>query len=409
MKILFVIHEFFPQHYTGTARFGLNLATQLQKMGNTIKILTYGETETDLQPFGNILTKKYLYDSLEVFSFRHRIMTPAVHFDIFNREIAEDVWRFIEQEKLDDVDLVHIIHPLRTGVVAEYFHRKKIPITMTLTDYWILCPRVQLLKLDDSICNGPSADKCPVECGFDCHTIFLRMQQAKALTEYVDVITVPSTLVKTIFAKNGYPVNRFHVINHGLNYQNFQIIPRREYQLNDPIVFGYVGPILAPKGIELLINAFMKVPGNNISLKIFGSHLNQNEYLAHLKDIAKSDSRISFLGEYKYENLSRIFSEIDVEIFSSIWYETYCLALLEGLAHNIPIIASNTVGSALEFFDNTSGMLFESCNCDHLAKKIEHISIDPRELNKIKEQIRYPPRIGEEAIQYEKIYSELTK
>jgi glycosyltransferase involved in cell wall biosynthesis len=153
----------------------------------------------------------------------------------------------------------------------------------------------------------------------------------------------------------------------------------------------------------------MKVPDKNICLKIYGSHLNQNDYFSHLMNIAESDPRIQFMGEYQYEDLSKIFSGIDVEIFSSIWYETYCLALLEGLAHNMPIIASNTIGSALEFIDNASGILFESCKTEQLVKCIEHICRNPRKLNTMKEKIQYPPRIDEEAIQYEKIYSDLIK
>jgi glycosyltransferase involved in cell wall biosynthesis len=406
MKILYVVHEFFPQHYTGTARFGLNLATQMQKMGNTIKILTYGETETEnLTPFGKINYKKYLFNNLEIWSFRHVDIVPRVHFDIFDPEIQEDIYQLIEQEKLNDVDVVHIIHPLRTGIIAQYFYSKKIPLILTLTDYWTICPRVQLLKIDDSICNGPLVSKCANECEYPSDSIKERMKFSKILMNYAKMITVPSSMVKQIFTMNGSSMDKFYVINHGLNYQNFQIKPRKKLIKNDPIVFGYVGPILMPKGIELLINAFMKVPNKKLSLKIYGSCLNQNEYFMHLKKIAGLDPRIEFMGEYRYENLPEILSGIDVEIFSSIWYETYCLALLEGLAHNVPIIASDTIGSAVEFIDNNkSGLLFKSKDIEQLINLIKQISEDPQKLNEIAKQIIYPPRIEEEAITYEQLY-----
>jgi glycosyltransferase involved in cell wall biosynthesis len=404
MKILYVIHEFFPNHYTGTARFALNLAMQMQRMGNTIKILTYGETDDDLtMRSGKILYKKYFFNTLEVWSFRHDTMIPSIHFDIFNHEIESDICRFIELEKLDHVDMVHIIHPLRTGVIVQYFHKKKIPLIMTLTDYWTLCPRVQLLKPDNSLCNGPSGDKCSMECGFPLKKIADRIAASQILMKYPQVITVPSTLVKKIFTLNGYPEERFSVINHGLDYGQFHIMPHKTYSPGAPVVFGYVGPVTPQKGLDLLISAFKRVPGN-ILLKIYGTHLNQNEYLIRLKTNVESDPRIEFMGEYRYEELPEIFSGIDVEIFASIWYETYCLALLEGLAHSIPIIASDTIGSALEFLDNQSRVIFASRDQKHLMDRIKYIRDNPEVLYEMTQNICYPPRIEEEAISYEQLY-----
>ena len=42
MKVLIVSHQFFPEFYTGTERFSLNLAHQLQRMGHGVEVVTYG-------------------------------------------------------------------------------------------------------------------------------------------------------------------------------------------------------------------------------------------------------------------------------------------------------------------------------------------------------------------------------
>jgi hypothetical protein len=42
MKILFVVHNFFPKFFGGTERYVLNMAKQMQRMGNSVKVLTYG-------------------------------------------------------------------------------------------------------------------------------------------------------------------------------------------------------------------------------------------------------------------------------------------------------------------------------------------------------------------------------
>ena len=56
MRILFVVHQFFPKHYTGTERLVLNLSKQMQRIGHYVKVLTYGITEDEgFRQDGNFL------------------------------------------------------------------------------------------------------------------------------------------------------------------------------------------------------------------------------------------------------------------------------------------------------------------------------------------------------------------
>ena len=41
MNILYILHQFFPMHYTGTERHTLDMAKQMQKMGHYVTVLTY--------------------------------------------------------------------------------------------------------------------------------------------------------------------------------------------------------------------------------------------------------------------------------------------------------------------------------------------------------------------------------
>jgi glycosyltransferase involved in cell wall biosynthesis len=412
VKILYVIHEFFPKHYTGTARVGLNLAKQMQKMGNEVKVLTYGLSETDgMIASGNILYKKYVYDSVQVFSIKDKNMSPEINFRIFNRNIENDIKQIIESESLDDTDIVHVVHPLRMGIVAKIFKEKKIPIVLTLTDYWTICPRVQLLKSDYSICNGSTREeKCRSDCAYGAQEIKNRIKEALFLLDLADIITVPTNVARHIFNINGFNNKKIQVVNHGLDYKYFNIINTKLYSKDDTVSFGYIGPILKHKGLHILINAFLKVKMSQIKLKIYGSYLHERNYYNDLKILVNGDSRIIFMGEFAYDNLSNIFKEIDVAIFPSIWYETYCLALTESLSHNVPVIASNTVGSAIEFLKNESGIVFNSGDVEELARIIENMGKNPLLINNLKRYIIYPPMIEEEALCYQKLYlSELAK
>lgn len=412
MKILYIIHEFFPNHYTGTARVGLNLAKQMQKMGHEVSVLTYGLSETnDLIESGNILYKRYVYDSIQVVSIKDRNMSPEINFNIFNSNIENDIRQIIKSERLEDIDIAHIVHPLRMGIVAKILKEKRIPIILTLTDYWTICPRVQLLKPDYSICNGPDRDeKCLYDCAYGVQEIRNRLKDTLLLFNLANIITVPSNVVKHIFNINGFNHREIQVVNHGLDYKYFNKINTKSY-LNDGIIsFGYIGPVLKHKGVHVLINAFLKVNIDQIGLKIYGSYLHEKNYYNDLKRLANGDSRIIFMGEFDYNNLSNIFTDMDIAIFPSIWYETYCLALIESLSHNVPVIASNTVGSAIEFIKNGSGIVFNTGDVEELARIIKNIGKNPLLINNLKQDIIYPPMIEEEALCYQKIYlSELAR
>jgi glycosyltransferase involved in cell wall biosynthesis len=404
VKILYVIHEFFPKHFTGTARVCLNLAKYMQKVGHKIKILTYGASENDGKILGNLFYKKYEYDSLEVISFRDINMGPEININIFNKNIENDIKQLIELENLDDVDVVHIIHPLRTGIIAKIIKEKNIPTIMTLTDYWTICPRVQLLKCNYSICNGPDPEKCFHECAYESSEIRDRLKDASYLFNMVDIVTVPSNIVKHIFNLNGFDHKKIQIVNHGLDYKYFSRINEKYYSKDDMVSFGYIGPVLKHKGVHVLINAFLRVKTSQIRLQIYGSYLHEKNYYNDLKKLANSDSRIIFMGEFDYNNLSNILTEMDIAIFPSIWYETYCLALVECLAHNVPVIASNTVGSAIGSLKNGSGIIFNTGNVSQLSQIIEEIGKNPPLINNFKQNILYPSRIEEESLCYEEIY-----
>lgn len=404
MKILYVIHEFFPSHYTGTARVGLNLAKQMQKMGHEVKVLAYEPTETDnMTIYGNILYKKYEYDTIQIVSIKDTIMSPEINFDIFNKSVEKNVRSIIELENLDDIDIVHIIHPLRMGIVAKILKEKKIPIILTLTDYWTICPRVQLLKPDYSICNGPDQEnKCFQECAYSMSEIKNRLKDASVLFNLADIVTVPSQLVRHVFNSNGFDQKIIQIVNHGLDYKYFTKMNTKFYSKDDIISFGYIGPVFKHKGLHILIDAFKRVKSNQIRLKIYGSYFHEKNYYDDLRKIS-NDDRISFMGEFNYDNLSNVLKDIDMIIIPSICYETYCLALTESLAHNVPVIASKTVGSAIEFREST--LIFN--NGDELTEIIEKFAKNPMSIKELKKLIIYPPMIEEEALYYESMYNHL--
>jgi len=383
----------------------------MQRMGYKVSVVSYGEMlERDLTKLGALYYKKYEFDSVSVISFRHGKLNPINNFKIIYSDLDNELKSLLQKEKITKYDLAHVVHPLRVGSAIRIIKNLNIPVLLTLTDYWTICPRVQLIKPNYEICNGPNGGiKCATECYYNLQQMKNRLKNAKVLFNMADIITVPSNLVKYVFENNGINKKNIQVINHGLDYRSFNKINNKIYSKNSPITFGFIGPNLKHKGVHVLIEAFSKVKLNKMKLRIYGPSLHEKDYQNELKRLSAADKRITLMGEFDYKNLSDLLSEIDIAIFPSIWYETYCLALTECLAHGVPVIASKTVGSAIEFINEESGWLFETGDVVELSKIIEKIVKNPEIINNLKKKIVYPPRIEGEAFQYERIYRKLIK
>jgi hypothetical protein len=66
MKIVYLVHQFYPECYTGTEKFVLNLSGMVQKAGNRVKVITYSFYEDSFydQRRGEILCKDFLYKGI---------------------------------------------------------------------------------------------------------------------------------------------------------------------------------------------------------------------------------------------------------------------------------------------------------------------------------------------------------
>jgi glycosyltransferase involved in cell wall biosynthesis len=107
-------------------------------------------------------------------------------------------------------------------------------------------------------------------------------------------------------------------------------------------VVGYVGYISPPKGVEILIEAMIKVP--NAALLIGGGWFvgEETDYIMQLKqwslDVLKG--RCKWLGYVSDEQLPTAYGAMDILCYPSR-FATESGALLMGLSHGRPTVASN--------------------------------------------------------------------
>lgn len=404
MNILFTVHQFFPHHYTGTERLVLNLSKQLQKNGHRIKILTYGITETEDYHFQDgFLIKEYNFEGVAIISVRHMNIPTEVSFSIFDIEMEEILHSILVQNTFD---VIHVCHPMRTGTIIKVANKMNVPVILTITDFWLMCPRGIASTSDGHICNGSTnGEQCIANCFPPSWSerIHLRFAEATQLFTLVSRVVFPTAFLRSMYYKKMFS-GQSELIRFGNDYRYIKN-NTKHYTEKSEVKIGFLSNLSPHKGAHILVNAFIQANQKNLSLKIFGDPLQNPEYFEQLKNTSNKH-RIEFLGRYNNEEMANILQDLDLVVLPSLWWENTPLVMLRALAHKVPVIVSDFPGMTEIVKDSTNGFVFKPGDSDHLKEILIRIGKKPALMNEIKNNISYLRRIEEEAFEYECLYCE---
>jgi glycosyltransferase involved in cell wall biosynthesis len=133
-------------------------------------------------------------------------------------------------------------------------------------------------------------------------------------------------------------------------------------------LIGYVGRLVPEKGVDLLLEAVVGLPGVwRLAIVGSGPELNRLELLARRLELA---DRISFEGEISSLRMPVFYRELDALVVPSRsrpnWVEQFGRILIEAMACGVPVVGSdcgeipNVVGNAgLIFPEENAGALRE--------------------------------------------------
>src|SRR5829696_8439405 len=162
MRILFVAHQFFPEHYAGVEVLTLGLAKASGDRGHEPYVLAAKRSI----PFNDIRRgeiEDYEFEGIPV----RRVGRPReglsrpYHLDYDNEVIAQRTREYMREI---DPDVVHAMH--FQGLSASVIPAIKefgVPLVYTATDFWAVCPVVDLRRHDGVMCRGPELVHC-VRC-----------------------------------------------------------------------------------------------------------------------------------------------------------------------------------------------------------------------------------------------------
>lgn len=405
MRILYVVHQFYPKFCSGTERVVLNLASGLQRDRHFAEVVTYDLFNTDsFQSRSQLSTREYTYKNIPVLALRHKTMPIDVHTSCEDSEIYRFALGFLQNRERYDV--LHCAHPMRLTPFLKAARQLGLTYILTLTDFWFICPKLFLQTSSGGLCSGPEGGEV---CGKLCpelpsRGIADRLKTAKEILAGAKAVIAPSRFLAALFKKE-FPDLKISLIRHGIDSRSLKR-NARSYRSGDEIVFGYTGGLAPHKGVHLLLKAFRELEAVSAKLKVYGTYSHEMEYSRLLLKIAAADKRIEFCGTYEPADVGDILRGIDVLVVPSIVYESYSLALHEALACNVPVIAADLGAASEEITNSTNGFLFRAGDKDELKSKLQQIVENPEILNEIKENLdQYSPMLVEEEVyMYERLY-----
>ena len=443
MKILLTTHVFLPDYSSGTEILTLNTARELQRLGHEVEICTGFPARpglTDAQRFDS-----YEYEGIRVHRFMHNVAPMGEQTNFAAAEYNNLFFArwFRDYLKQFRPDIVHFFHlGLLSASAIDVCHELGIPMVMTPTDFWLICPNAQLRLPDNSLCTGPDRDS--VNCmkhavstnqpryvarAFNLlpHRVVAAMigsinrgalseswfspfvralsQRAGFLKERMnklDRVIVPTRLMETMLVKNGLNPDK-------VTYSRFGIRPTapeaHEPDVTGKIRIGFIGGLTEHKGAHLLISAVRRLPQNlSIELKVYGRNDLFQKYLEKLRKLANGDQRIHFCGTFPNEQIGKIFAGLDVLVVPSIWYENTPLVIYSAQAAGCPVIASNLGGIAEVVQHEQNGLLFEAGDISGLAHAIERLAQDRALLKRLSESAIKPKSILEYVAELLNVY-----
>lgn len=434
-KVLLTTHKFFPAHRAGTEVLTLKIAQELKRRRYEVLVLTGNPPDVDARRRPGADTSDYEFEGVPVhvveeplrlrnyqFSYEYRHPLVALHF----KEILQ---RF-------KPDLLQIIHAQNlSGSIIEEARKQGVPVVFYATDFWFVCPIVQLKRPDGSVCRGPGpmALKC-----LDCYTPKLfppvgefqeaiaerfpkiqglsaaatgalfgaycaskapgalratleRPRALRDIANQMQSILVPTKLLRDVFVENGIREELIRHVPFGIEAES--LIPFQKKSESITLRFAFIGTIFEHKGLDLLIKAFLNLPQDaEAELIIYGDTQQFPEYgnkmVALADDGSANSKKIRFAGTFPQSSFGEVLSNLDVLVVPSRWYENTPLVIQSALATRTPLIATDLGGMAELIHHDVNGLLFKLNDHESLRQQLLKVLNDRSLIEKYRSSIK---------------------
>lgn len=200
----------------------------------------------------------------------------------------------------------------------------------------------------------------------------------REIIHFFDGYALSPTRVKSYFSISENLKRRQHYFPPGVKVKAvYPPAKMEDFLCNDYCYLFTASRLDAPKRIDILIDSMKYVP-HNIQFKIAGTGPEEKR----LKELAKGDKRIEFLGFVNDEKLIDLYSNALAVLFIP-YDEDYGLITIEAMRSRKPVITANDSGGPLEFVINSETGYFVDVSPQQIAERINFFIEHPEEAKKM--------------------------
>lgn len=435
MRILIVVHGYPPTHNGGAERRAERTVRSMVARGHDVRVVC-GESVTESHT--DIRWEDQIQDGALV---RRLFFNPSEHPDAFQMSYDNPQTAAVVEDVLREwqPDILHLFSGyLMSASVVRVARKHNVAVVVSLTDYWWLCHRINLIRTNGTRCSGPT----PIDCT-RCYAESYRRYRlpARAFPQGSDVFwwaadTFPilgerlgmrtqiqrlKTLIQTLrsadalIAPSQYLANFY--IRYGIDPARIRVW-RQGVQIDHCLLrtpdsslrFGFIGQMKHHKGVHLLLDAWSRLQGHQSRrLTLYGSDMGEDTYGQRLRQAIQQLDNVTWAGQFRGAEVWRVLAELDVLVMPSRWVENSPNSILEAQAVGIPIVGTNLGGIAELVQHEQNGLLFEVDNADDLARQMQRLLHEPDLLQRLR-HTEVPFRtVDDEMDQINTLYAELTQ
>ncbi len=414
MRILHIVHQYFPDHVGGTEHYTRNLAQAQRQGGHEITILCR-------RGGGSPRLDRTEVDGLPVYQAVKGPLTAAGRFraTLGDRFLAECFSRVLQEV---EPDLIHVQHLMGLPVGALTKLVPSASLVVTLHDYWWACANAQLITdYGSQVCDGPHWWLNCGRCGLAraglgdawplsplAAPLFAwRAAALHRLVPHVAAWIAPTHFVGNWYSARGLPAERMHVVGHGIELPPVHTRktadgPRGKGWRQGARHFAYIGGLSRQKGIHVLVDAFDGLPPD-ARLTIAGDETAFPSYCADLRHRATHPG-IRFAGRLERPAVWETLAEVDAVVVPSLWFETASLIVQESFAVGTPVIVTDHGALAERVQHGVDGLRVPPGDAGALRDAMRCLMDDVELLARLEKGIQPVVTIAQHADKVEEIY-----
>lgn len=297
--------------------------------------------------------------------------------------------RFNNAVKIQNPDVIHV-HNTFPFISPSIFWANvgHIPVVMTVHNFRALCPKAIPLR-DGKVCLTCIEKRSSYSAvGFGCY----RNSRLATLPLAVNVelhrrintwrnITAHIFLTKfqrDLFANSGLAIN-----NAFIKPNPNPFVKSKDLSITQKEGVCFIGRLSEEKGIEDLVNAWVKMGENAPLLTIAGD----GPLKSKLQNLGLKTSRIHFIGHVSQRATHELLESSRLCIIPSKWFEGYPLVLSDAIAAETPVLLSD-IGSLREVGQDLQLPMFDHQAIGDIVNNLDDIYTNLSLLTGIQERMR---------------------